>query len=95
MIQKAFRDDAMRAVQIKVWHKCFNDGQESVETEPATSKTLENVERVRAAISKDQWLTVRKLEADLGIPKTIVSDILMQDLDMKCIVAKFVPWLLH
>ena len=23
MIQKAFRDDAMSAVQIKVWHKCF------------------------------------------------------------------------
>ena len=26
MIQKAFRDDAMSAAQIKVWHKHFNDG---------------------------------------------------------------------
>ena len=25
MIQKAFRDDAMNAVQIKVWHKHFKD----------------------------------------------------------------------
>ena len=28
-------------------------------------------------------------KADLGIPKTTVSKILMQDLGMKCIVAKF------
>ena len=25
IIQKAFWDDAMRAAQIKVWHKCFKD----------------------------------------------------------------------
>ena len=60
MIQKAFRDDAMGAAEIKVWHK---DGQESVESDPhsgrsATSRTPENVERVWAAINKDWRLTV-------------------------------------
>ena len=29
MIQKTFRDDAMRAVQIKAWHRHFKDGQKS------------------------------------------------------------------
>ena len=29
-----------------------------------------------------------------GIPKTIASEILTQDLDMKCVVAKFIPLLL-
>ena len=58
MIQKAFRDDAMSAVQIKVWHKCFKDGRESVESgpqcgRPATSRTPENVECVQAAINKN------------------------------------------
>ena len=38
----------------------------------------------------DRW----ELEADLGIPKTAVSEILMQDLGMKRVVAKFVPRLL-
>ena len=47
-----------------------------------------------ATINKDRQLTVQKLEADLGIPKTTVSKILMQDLGMKPVVAKFVPWLL-
>ena len=58
MIQKAFRDDAMSAAQIQVWHKHFKDGQESVESDPcsgrpAKSRTPENVERVRAAINND------------------------------------------
>ena len=58
MIQKAFRDDAMSAVQIQVWHKCFKDGRESVENDPcsgrpATSRTPENVERLWAAVNKE------------------------------------------
>ena len=37
------------------------------------------------------WLW--ELEADLGISKTVFK-ILMQDLGMKCVVAKFIPQLL-
>ena len=88
MLQKAFRDDTMGAVQVKLWHECFKDGQGSVESDPcsgrpATSRTPENVECVQVAINKDQQLTVRELEADLGIPKTTVFEILLQDLGMK------------
>ena len=59
MIQRAFGDDAMSAVQINMWHKSFKDGQESVESDPrsgrsAASRTPENAECVQAAISKDQ-----------------------------------------
>ena len=59
MIQKAFGDNAMSAVQIKVWHKCFKDGRESVESDPhpgrpATRRTLENVECIWAATNEDQ-----------------------------------------
>ena len=99
MIQKAFGDDAMNAPHIKVWHKCFKDGRESVESDPrsgrpATSRTPENVERVGAAVNKDRQLTVRELEAGLGIPKTTVPEILTQDLGMKHVMAKFTLWLL-
>lgn len=99
IIRKVFGDDAMSAAQIKVWHKRFKDGRESVESDPrsgrpATSRTPENVERVRAAVSQGRRLTVRELEADLGIPKTTVSQILTQDLGLKRVTAKFVPQLL-
>ena len=48
MIQRAFGDDAMSAAQIKVWHKSFKDGRESVESDPpsgrpAASRTPESV----------------------------------------------------
>ena len=51
LIQKAFGDDAMSAAEINVWHKRFQDGQESVKSDPhsgrsATSRTPEKVERV-------------------------------------------------
>jgi hypothetical protein len=37
---------------------------------------------------------VRELEDDLGIPQTIASEILTEDLGMKHMAAKFVPRLL-
>ena len=88
MIQKAFGVVAMNAMQIKVWHKCFKDGQESVESDPcsgrsAKSRTPENVECVRVAMNKDLPLTGRELEVGLGIPKTTLFKILTQDLGMK------------
>ena len=48
IIQKAFWTDAMRAAQIKMWHKCFKDGGESAESDPcpgrpAASRTLEKL----------------------------------------------------
>ena len=78
MIQKVFRDNTMSAIQIKLWHKCFKDGRESVESNPcpgrpATSRTPENIECVQDAINKDQWLTVWELEADLEIPKLLCA----------------------
>ena len=53
----------MSAAQIKEWHKRFQDGRESVESDPCsgrptTSRTPENVEHVQAAINKVQELTV-------------------------------------
>ena len=45
-------------------------------------------------INKDQQLTIRELSTDLGIAKTIVSEILTWDLGMKRVMAKFIPQLL-
>ena len=93
MIQKAFEDHALSAVQTKVWEKHPQDGKESIESgphsgRPATSRTPQDVERVCAVINKDGRLMAQKLEADLGIPEITVSEIFTQDLGMKRVVAK-------
>ena len=69
-IKKAFGDDSMSEVQIKLWYRRFKDGRESVESDrlsgrPSTSRIPENVESVRAAINENRRLTVRELEEDL------------------------------
>ena len=47
-----------------------------------------------ACNNKDRCLAMWELEADLGIPKTPVSEALTHNFGMKCIVAKFILWLL-
>ena len=88
MIKKAFGDDSMSEGQIKLWYRHFKDGWESVESDrrsgrPSTSRTPENVESIRAAINENRRLTVQELEEHLGIPRTIVSQILTDDLSRK------------
>ncbi|CAK9827830.1 Protein GVQW3, partial [Anthophora retusa] len=58
---------------------------------PSSTKTPENVERIRTVINENRRLTVREIGNDLGIPKTIVSEILSKDLGMSRLNSKFVP----
>ena len=55
---------------------------------------MDNIERVRLAIEQDRRMTVRELEEDLGIPKTIIWGILTSNLQMTRICAKFITKLL-
>ena len=81
MMQKAFGNECMSKTRINVWYNRFKRGRTSVDSDsrsgrPSTTKTLDNIERVRLAIEGDRRLTVRQLENDLGIPKTTVWGIL-------------------
>ena len=81
MMQKAFGNECMTKARIKEWYNRFKGGRTSVDSDsrsgrPLTTKTLNNIERVRLVIGGDRRLTVRELENDLGIPKTTVWEIL-------------------
>ena len=52
------------------------------------------LEHMRAAISRNQQLAVWELEEGLGIPRTIISEILTEDVGMSRVSAKFVPQVL-
>ena len=89
----------MSEAQIKLWYQHFEGDWKSVESDPhsgrpVTSGTPENVEHVWAALNENQRLTVWELEEALGIPWTIVSEILTEDLGKKRVGAKSVPRLL-
>ena len=92
MMQKAFKNECMNKTRIKEWYNRFKGGRTSVDSDsrsgrPSTTKTLDNIERVRLAIEGDRRLTVRELENDLGIPKTTVWEILNKILGMTRVCA--------
>ena len=81
------------------WHRRFNEGREKVEDDhrsgrPSTSRTDENVERVRQKVRSDRRLTVRMRADELGINNERVWRIITEDLGMRKICAKMVPRLL-
>lgn len=96
MIKKAFGDDSMSDSNIRLWYNRFKSGRETVESDPrsgrpASSNSPDNVEKVREAITQDRRLTVRELEDELNIPKTIIAEILTEKLGLRRVAAKFVP----
>ena len=99
MMQMAFGNECMSKTGIKEWYNRFKRGRTSVDSDsrsgrPSTTKTLDNIERVRLAIEQDRRMTVWELEEDLGIPKSIIWEILTSNLQMIRVCAKFVPKLL-
>ena len=92
MMQKVFGNECMSKTRINEWCNHFRGGRTSVDSgsrsgRPSTTKTLDNIERVRLAIEGDHRLTVRELENDLGIPKTTVWEHLNKILGMTRVCA--------
>ena len=58
---------------------------------PSTSKTDDNVERMRSLVKSDRRLTLRMISSELNFNRFTVYQILSQDLDMRKVCAKMVP----
>jgi len=98
MLKIAFREEAMGRTQTYGWWKCFREGRTSVDDDPRSgrpsmSKT-DNVAKVREVIHSNRRLTVREVAEEVSISKTVCHEILIENLGIHCIAAKFVPRLL-
>ena len=75
LLRAAYGDAVLSSAQVLRWHKAFNDGRESVEDEqragrPSTSRTENNVARVKAVLDRDRHLSVRLIAEEVGLMKT-------------------------
>ena len=82
------------------WHSRFKEGREEVEDDhrsgrPSTSRTDENVKRVRQKMQSDRRLSVRMIANELGMNSERVWRIISDDLRMRKICTKMVPRLLN
>ena len=76
--------------------KRFSEGRESVTDEersgwPATSRTEENIAKVRQILRENHRLTVRSMAEQVNIDRETVRKILTEYLDMKKVCAEMVP----
>ena len=84
-LEQAYGEHCLSRAQVFRWHKSFLEGREHVEDEPrsgrpSTSKTEENVERVRALVRSDRRLTIRMMSDQLNLNSFTVHQILTEDL---------------
>jgi histone-lysine N-methyltransferase SETMAR len=96
MIKEAYGDAAMGRSGVFEWHKLFREGRERVEDDdrsgrPSTSKTNENVSRVKNLLNSDRRMSIRMIADDLNIPQTQVFEIVTENLAMRKVCAKLVP----
>jgi len=96
MLVRVYGDNAMNKTTVYKWVKRFSEGRKSVTEEersgrPATSRTEENIAKVRQIVRKNRRLTVRSITEQVNIDKETVRKILTEDLDMRKVCAKMVP----
>lgn len=96
MLKKCFGDDTLKKTVIYQWHGRFRNGRELVTDDersgrPLTSKTDENIDKVKEIIINNGNQTVRKLAEELNIAYGSVQDILVNDLSLRNIAGKLVP----
>jgi len=96
MLVQIYGDNAMKKTAVYEWVKRFSEGRESVTDDerlgwPATSRTEENIAKVRQIVRENCWLTVRSIAEQVNIDRETVTKILTEDLDMRKVCARMVP----
>jgi len=96
LIEKACGDAALSRTTIFEWHKWFREGREPVKDDgcsgqPTTSPTDDNIAAVDEMVKEDQNVTSRLLSDTLTIPKTVVLQILREDLKKRKLCSRFAP----
>ena len=95
MLVEVYGDSAMKKTAVYKWVKRSSEGRESVTDEersgwPATSRTEENIAKVRQIV---RWKSsaVRSIAEQVNIDRETVRKILTEDLDMRKACAKMAP----
>jgi transposase len=96
MLVQVYRDNAMKKTAVCKWVTRFSEKRESVTDEersgrPATSRTEENIAKVRQIVRENHLMTVRSIAEQGNIDRETVRKLLTEDLDMRKVCVKMVP----
>ena len=87
-LRTACGDVVLSSSQVIRRYKAIKDGREGAEDEQragrhSTSRTENNVARVKAVVDRDRRLSVRLMAEEVGLPKADVHRIITEDMHMK------------
>ena len=93
MLVKVYADNAMKKTAVYKWVKRFSEGRESVIDEersgrPATSRTEENIARIRQIVLENRRLTIRSIAEQVNVDRETIRKILTEDLVMRKVCEK-------
>ena len=99
MLQQVYGEETLSRTHAFEWHKRFKEGREEVEDDPrsggpSSSRTVDNIERVKQMVRADRRLAVRMIAEELSMNKDTVWSIITENLEMRNVCAKMVPKLL-
>lgn len=99
LLKEVFGDECLSRSNVFIWFQRFKDGRQSVEDDPrsgrpSSSKTDENIVKVRDLVRSDRRLTIREMADELNLSFYAVQSILTENLNMRRVSAKFIPKLL-
>jgi hypothetical protein len=94
MLCEAFGEYSLSWIAVFEWNSHFKAGRVSVEEnecsgQSSTSKTIENVEKIREFIHEGHRQTIHELADTVGIRYGVFQYILTEILNMRRIAAKF------
>jgi len=99
MIQQGFRDQSLSRTQVFQWHARFKTGRTSVDDDkhtgrPTSCTTPETVARIQELIHQDRRQTIRDIAEEVEVGYGTCQRVLMEELGMYRVTAKFVPRIL-
>jgi len=87
-LTEAYGDATLSRTMVFKWHKALKEGRENVEDDPRSGRPIsstndQNVEVVRAVMSKDRRMSVRMIAEETGFDKNAVHRTLTDHLHSK------------
>jgi hypothetical protein len=90
MLHEAFAEHSLSRTMVFEWHLRLKAEDDKRSGRPSTSRTTENVEKIQELIWEDRRQTIHELADTVGISYGVFLEILTENLNMRCIAAKFV-----
>ena len=96
LVQKAFGNEALNRSNVFRCYSQFSDGREMVDDDkrgghPKSTQTEVNIAAVADFVKNDHQIPSRIIAESLNIPKTVVLQILKEDLGKRKMCADFIP----